>query len=129
MCLQYSCQQSHQTAHAQCVRETETAGSKDYESVLSSNLHGNVMSALAFDHGKCVTTKGLTTALLKIRIRFYHYYQLQSAAWKQMLHTGVLMWMAVGISRTKAFALCDSRREERHQNALESLSSHSLCLL
>lgn len=117
----------HTRAHG--VRETETAGSEDYESVLSSNLHGNVMSALPFDHGKCVTTKGLTPALLKIRIGFYHYYQLQSAARKQMLHTGVLMWMAVGISRTKAFVLCDSRREERHRKVLERLSSHSLCLL
>lgn len=79
---------------------------EDWESALnSSNLHGNVMSALPFDHRKCVPTKGLTPALLKIRIRFYNYYQLQSAAWQQMLHTGVLMWMAVGISQTKDFTL------------------------
>ncbi len=34
--------------------------------------------------------------------------QLQSAARQQMLRTGVLMWMAVGISQTKDFTLSDS---------------------
>lgn len=92
---------------------------EDWESALnSSNLHGNVMSALPFDHRKCVPTKGLTPALLKIRIRFYDYYQLQSATWQQTLCTGVLMWMAVGISQTKDFTPSDSKWKEHQRNIL-----------
>jgi len=98
------------------VKQLEAEG---WESALnSSNLHGNVMSALPFDHRKCVPTKGLTPALLKIRIRFYNYYQLQSAARQQMLHRGVLMWMAVGISQTKDFTLGDCKWKEHQRSIL-----------
>lgn len=116
--LTYMCLVSADHTHTRVVWVKQLEA-EDWESALnSSNLHGNVMSALPFDHRKCVPTKGLTPALLKIRIRFYNYYQLQSAARQQMLHTGVLMWMAVGISQTKDFTLCDSKWKEHQRNTL-----------
>lgn len=47
--------------------------------------------------------KCLTPAIFENYDWVYDHYQLESSPQKQRLHTGSLMWIAMGISHTKNF--------------------------
>lgn len=59
--------------------------------------------------------KCLTLAIFENCNWVYDHYQLESSSQKQRLHTGSLMWIAMGISHTKNYIL----RNQRQENTLE----------